>query len=193
MTGSEVTGPVNLGNPCEIPIRQIAELIIEMVGSRVRLVHHDLPADDPARLNASATRARKLGEILVSTGKLTAESLEWAVAHQPKHVRLGEFLVRSHLLTEDQLYQALSLQASIPLSRFDPQRIGRNVARSLPAHVIERHRLIPVQIAGGFLFVASPELPDPAKERELARYTRLTVRMQLLTATNFETLRRALL
>lgn len=152
-----------------------------------------LKTDHSYPVLASATRVRKLGEILVSSGRLTAENLEWALAHQPKGVRLGEFLVRCHLLSEDHLYEALSLQASIPLSRFDPQRIGRNVARALPAHVMERHQLIPVKIAGGFLFVASPELPDANKERELARYTRLTVRMHLLTTTNFESLRRALL
>jgi bacteriophage N4 adsorption protein B len=159
--------------------------------SRTRLTW--LKTDHSYPVLASSNRVRKLGEILVSSGRLSEQNLQWALQHQPAGVRLGEFLQRCHLLTEDQLYEALSLQGSIPLSRLDPHRVGRQVARSLPVHVIERHRMLPVQVSGGFLFVASPDLPDAAKQRELARYTRLTVRMQLLTRSNFDSLRRALL
>ncbi len=49
MMGTEdsVTGPVNLGNPHEIPVRELAERIIRLTGSRSRLVHRPLPQDDP--------------------------------------------------------------------------------------------------------------------------------------------------
>ena len=47
-TDDGVTGPVNLGNPHEIPVRELAERIIRLTGSRSRLVHHrPLPQDDP--------------------------------------------------------------------------------------------------------------------------------------------------
>lgn len=46
-TGPEVTGPINLGNPDEYTIRQLAELVIELVGSRSQLVYKALPVDDP--------------------------------------------------------------------------------------------------------------------------------------------------
>ena len=46
-TGPEVTGPVNLGNPGEFTIRQLAELVIELTGSASKLVFRPLPADDP--------------------------------------------------------------------------------------------------------------------------------------------------
>ena len=55
-------GPVNLGNPGEFTIRQLAELIIEMTGSSSRLVHLDLPKDDPTQRKPDITLAReKLG------------------------------------------------------------------------------------------------------------------------------------
>jgi UDP-glucuronate decarboxylase len=59
-TGSEVTGPVNLGNPSEIAISKIAELVIEMVGSRTRLVHRELPADDPRQRKPDIALAGEL-------------------------------------------------------------------------------------------------------------------------------------
>ena len=43
----EVTGPINLGNPAEFTIRELAELIVEMTGSKSELVTGPLPADDP--------------------------------------------------------------------------------------------------------------------------------------------------
>jgi UDP-glucuronate decarboxylase len=46
-TADDVTGPVNLGNPHEIPVRELAERIIRLTGSRSRLVHRPLPQDDP--------------------------------------------------------------------------------------------------------------------------------------------------
>ena len=44
-----VTGPVNLGNPGEFTIRQLAETVVEMTGSRSRVVSRELPQDDPKR------------------------------------------------------------------------------------------------------------------------------------------------
>ena len=43
----EVTGPINLGNPAEFSILEIAQMIIEMTGSRSKIVHLTLPQDDP--------------------------------------------------------------------------------------------------------------------------------------------------
>jgi UDP-glucuronate decarboxylase len=46
-TPADVTGPVNLGNPNEFTIRELAEMVIELTGSRSRLVFERLPSDDP--------------------------------------------------------------------------------------------------------------------------------------------------
>ena len=46
-TDAGVTGPVNLGNPHEIPVRELAERVIRLTGSRSRLAHRPLPQDDP--------------------------------------------------------------------------------------------------------------------------------------------------
>jgi len=46
-TGDDVTGPVNLGNPHEITVRELAEIVIQKVGSRSEISHQPLPVDDP--------------------------------------------------------------------------------------------------------------------------------------------------
>jgi len=55
-------GPVNLGNPDEFTILQLARHILEMTGSRSKIVYHPLPSDDPTQRKPDITLARnKLG------------------------------------------------------------------------------------------------------------------------------------
>ena len=59
-TAPEVVGPINLGNPTELSIRALAELVIEMTGSRSKLVHEPLPTDDPTRRQPDISKAREI-------------------------------------------------------------------------------------------------------------------------------------
>jgi UDP-glucuronate decarboxylase len=55
-------GPVNLGNPNEVSVRELAELVIAMTGSRSQLVFKTLPSDDPKQRQPDISLARaKLG------------------------------------------------------------------------------------------------------------------------------------
>ena len=57
---SDVVDPVNIGNPHELTIRQLAEQIIALTGSRSRIVSRPLPVDDPRVRQPDITRARTL-------------------------------------------------------------------------------------------------------------------------------------
>ena len=57
-TPDEVTGPVNLGNPHEITVRELAERVIAMTGAKSRLVHAPLPQDDPMQRCPDITLAK---------------------------------------------------------------------------------------------------------------------------------------
>ena len=59
-TPDEVTGPVNIGNPGEFTILQLAELVMEITGSKSRIVRQPLPADDPKQRRPDITLAEKL-------------------------------------------------------------------------------------------------------------------------------------
>ena len=59
-TPKEVTGPVNLGNPEEFSIRELAETIIGLTGSSSRIIHMPLPTDDPRQRRPDISKANEL-------------------------------------------------------------------------------------------------------------------------------------
>ncbi len=58
-TPDDVTGPVNIGNPDEFTIRELAELVIEMSGSSSTIVNKPLPSDDPKQRRPDISLARE--------------------------------------------------------------------------------------------------------------------------------------
>ena len=56
-TPDKVTGPINLGNPNEFTILQLASMVIDLTGSRSRIVHRALPQDDPRQRNPDISQA----------------------------------------------------------------------------------------------------------------------------------------
>jgi UDP-glucuronate decarboxylase len=59
MEKTNFCGPINLGNPSEISIKQLASEIIEITGSNSKLVHKDLPLDDPQQRCPDISLAKK--------------------------------------------------------------------------------------------------------------------------------------
>ena len=59
-TPEDVFGPVNLGNPVEFSIKELAELTVEMTGSKSKIIYMDLPQDDPVRRKPDISKANKL-------------------------------------------------------------------------------------------------------------------------------------
>ncbi|MGB7320191.1 MAG: UDP-glucuronic acid decarboxylase family protein [Albidovulum sp.] len=57
-TPDEVTGPMNIGNPVEMSIRELAEAVIELTGSRSKLIKQPLPQDDPVQRQPDISFAR---------------------------------------------------------------------------------------------------------------------------------------
>ncbi|WP_374106336.1 UDP-glucuronic acid decarboxylase family protein [Janthinobacterium sp. NKUCC06_STL] len=58
MNQTQETGPVNLGNPAEFTIRELAELVLRLTESKSELVFRPLPADDPVRRQPDIAKAR---------------------------------------------------------------------------------------------------------------------------------------
>lgn len=79
MLDSDESGPINLGNPVELTVLEIAELVLELVGSSSRLELRPLPQDDPTRRRPDITRARsRLGwSPQVSARDGIARTIEW--------------------------------------------------------------------------------------------------------------------
>ena len=93
---SEETRPVNIGNPVEYSVRQVAEMVIELSGSRSEISYQPLPEDDPKQRCPDITRAREtLGwEPRTSASEGLAKTLSWFASRAqartpPERRRLG--------------------------------------------------------------------------------------------------------
>jgi UDP-glucuronate decarboxylase len=59
-TDDAIVGPINLGHPHEIPMNELAQLVIRLTGSRSKLVKRPLPADDPMQRCPDISRAKEV-------------------------------------------------------------------------------------------------------------------------------------
>ena len=59
-TADAVTGPINIGNPSEFSILQLAKQVIDLTGSRARVVHRPMPQDDPRQRRPDISKANDL-------------------------------------------------------------------------------------------------------------------------------------
>jgi bacteriophage N4 adsorption protein B len=143
--------------------------------------------------SALVEHKRKLGEILVGSAYAIESEVARALQTQPRGVRLGQYLVQLGVITEDALYEALSIQQSLPSGRLEPWVISTNIARALPRRVVRECRVLPFRIASGNMFLASPEIPTDDLTRMLRSFTRLSLRFHLVTPGNFEELAESLL
>jgi UDP-glucuronate decarboxylase len=92
-TGDHVTGPINIGNPVEFTILELATMIIDMIGSRSKIVRRPLPENDPRQRRPDISKAQEI--------------LSW----QPK-TPLKEGLVRTIAFFE-QLLEQDGIRASL--------------------------------------------------------------------------------
>lgn len=66
-SADSITGPINLGNPTEFTILQLASQVIEIVGSKSRIVYRPLPADDPRQRLPDISKAQEVLDWLPRT------------------------------------------------------------------------------------------------------------------------------
>ncbi|MGE5568434.1 MAG: glycosyl transferase family protein [Rhodospirillales bacterium] len=138
----------------------------------------------PSRAALSPSE-RRLGEILVGLAYVEETRLWEALAGKPRNVRTGEHLVSLGLLTPEQLYEALSLQHQVSFEPLRPDEVPLPVARSLPAALARKCKLVPFKAASGKLHVAGPELPTEEIRCELGKHTSLEIQFQYITPENF--------
>lgn len=136
---------------------------------------------------------RRLGEILVSNGYCTQECLDSALSSRPQDRMLGEHLMDLGWLSEHELYEALSLQQSLPVVDVDVKSVHPRVARALPAEASRKWQVLPFRVACGRLDVASPLVPTDQMQVMVQKYTRLEVRFHLVPKSRFEELRKQMM
>jgi UDP-glucuronate decarboxylase len=94
-THDQVTGPINIGNPGECSMLELAGTIIDLTGSRSRIVHRQLPEDDPRQRRPDISRAQELLSWAPHTG--FRDGLVRTISYFEK--LLGESDVRAALIS----------------------------------------------------------------------------------------------
>jgi UDP-glucuronate decarboxylase len=81
---AKVMGPINLGNPEERTVKELAERIVAMTGSKSKLVYKKLPTDDPRRRRPDITKAKKILRFTPKVG--IDEGLAETISYFKKHL-----------------------------------------------------------------------------------------------------------
>jgi UDP-glucuronate decarboxylase len=100
-TTPAVTGPVNIGNPVEFSIMELATQVINLVGSRSRIVHRALPENDPKQRQPDISRAQEL--------------LNWQPRIALKDGLINTIAYFEELLSDQNLRAQLAMEASAPV------------------------------------------------------------------------------
>jgi bacteriophage N4 adsorption protein B len=185
---------------CAVPARVIvANLINSIATARAIATYvdarvHRRPLQWVKTEHAYPNRAalmsdrRRLRDVLTDSQWITPEQLEEALASKTEDRRLGEHLLLLGLISEQNLYTALSLQNNLPLGKPDPEAVSVQVTRALPASVAKHWKVLPFKIAGGELYMAGTEVPGEEMHREIRQYISLEIRFHLVTPTEFKEL-----
>ena len=130
-----------------------------------------------AHSTSARTPGRRLGQLLLEDGLVTAAQVDQAVARQrASGERLGAVLVRLGFLTEDQLVIALSRQYGLPAvapSRLD---VDPEVLRLVPVQIARKYQVLPIERAGETLSLAMADPTDVNALDDVAFMTNLKVR-----------------
>ncbi len=107
-----------------------------------------------------AAKKKYLGEMLVDTGKITTEQLDFALQLQKKtkNKRLGDVLLELEYINEQNLMAVLEVLLGIPYINLSQVRIAPEMSEYVPINIARRHRLVPVRVEDELLHVA---LEDP--------------------------------
>lgn len=125
------------------------------------------------------TMKRRLGDILVEMGGVDGAQLESALEHQrARGVPLGQVVVDLRFCSAEQVLQALSLQAGVPATNLDEERLDFGLTQLVPRWVAEQHRVVPLRWDGSgdelVVAIAAPaDLQSLDMVRGVTRQTRV--------------------
>lgn len=109
---------------------------------------------------AIRTGRKRLGDLLVESGVITKEQLEYALSTKTKDEKLGDFLIKENILTEQQLIEVLEFQLGIPHIHLNQYSISPDLLQLVPAELAKRANIIPIRREKNKLFIAMADPMD---------------------------------
>jgi adsorption protein B len=126
-----------------------------------------------------------LGDVLVRMQCCSREEVDTALRTRPSGRRLGEHLIERRLLTEDDVYRALSAQSGIAFGLPPAGDWNRQATRTLPLDAVRKWKVLPYRIAVGQIHLLTPEVPTEEMARDLERLVALEIRFRLVRPAEF--------
>src|SRR5918994_1273011 len=129
-----------------------------------------------AQVKLGQQMVRRLGDLLVAEGLITAEQLRQALADQKgKADKLGSVLVRQGSISEEQLIGFLSRQYGIPSITLINLDVDAETLRLVPAHIAKKYEVLPVKRIGGTLTLAMSDPTNVFALDDIAFMTNLQI------------------
>ncbi len=125
---------------------------------------------------------KKLGEILLSTKKISEEALAKALDEQKKYgEKLGKVLAKMEFLTEKEIIDTLSQQLGIPIVSLDNRDIPLDLIHLIPEEVWKNYMVIPLEKHFNVLRIAMVDPLDINAIDEVARVVKMEVEPCIVT------------
>ena len=118
----------------------------------------------------------RLGDILLRSGTISEQNLKKALKEQKKSgERLGEILLKKSLVSEDKMRQALCTQLNIPYIDINRLDIDLNLTKIINCDYAYRHQIIPISMTESSITLAMDDPTNNEIVAELEMFTRLTI------------------
>ncbi|MEI4769404.1 ATPase, T2SS/T4P/T4SS family [Psychrobacillus sp. FJAT-51614] len=103
---------------------------------------------------------KRLGDLLVESHVINNEQLDYALSHKSREEKLGDFLIRENLLTEQQLIEVLEFQLGIPHVSLNQFSINPELIQLVPKELAKRANIMPIRKERNKLLIAMADPMD---------------------------------
>lgn len=106
------------------------------------------------------TSRKRLGDLLIESSAVTVEQIDYALVNKSRDEKLGDFLIKEGILTEQQLIEVLEFQLGVPHINLNQYTIEQELTQLIPAELAKRATLMPIRREKNKLFIAMADPMD---------------------------------
>jgi len=92
-----------------------------------------------------AKNRKRLGDLLVESGVITQDQLDYALGNKGNDEKLGDFLIKENIITEQQLIEVLEFQLGVPHINLNQYTIDQELLQLVPGELAKRAKIMPIR------------------------------------------------